>query len=107
VGLAELKGVYNGAAYSDLDNDGRVDVVINALNSPALILKNTSPQKNYIGIELKGEGLNTKGIGAKAYVFYEGNKRQYQQLMPTRGFQSSTDYRLHFGLDSCGRLTVY
>ena len=99
-GIAGLKGFYNGAAYSDLDNDGNVDIVINALNSPAVVLKNTSPKKNYVAVELKGEGLNTKGVGSKAYIFYHGNK-QYQQLMPTRGFQSSTDYRLHFGIDTC------
>jgi hypothetical protein len=100
-GLAGLKGFYNGAAYSDLDNDGDLDVVINALNSPAVILRNTSPKKSYLDIELKGEGLNTKGIGAKAFIFYKGNNKQFQQLMPTRGFQSSVDYRLHFGLDTC------
>ncbi len=100
-GIAGLKGFYNGAAYGDLDNDGNIDVVINALNSPAVILRNTSPRRNYVGVELKGEGLNTKGVGAKAYLFYSGVSMQYQQLMPTRGFQSSTDYRLHFGIDSC------
>jgi enediyne biosynthesis protein E4 len=100
-GTAGLKGYYNGAAYGDLDNDGNVDVVINALNSPAVVLRNTSPRKNYLGLELKGEGLNTKGIGAKSFIFYAGGSMQYQQLMPTRGFQSSADYRLHFGIDSC------
>lgn len=100
-GIAGLKGFYNGAAYGDLDNDGNVDVVINALNSPALILRNTLPRKNFLGIDLKGEGLNTKGIGAKAFIFYAGARMQFQQLMPTRGFQSSVDYRLHFGIDTC------
>jgi hypothetical protein len=99
-GLAGMKGYYNGAAYGDLDNDGNVDVVINALNAPAVILRNNAPRKNYLAVDLKGEGMNTKGIGAKAFVFCKGNS-QYQQLMPTRGFQSSTDYRLHFGIDTC------
>jgi hypothetical protein len=103
-GLAELKGFYNGAAYGDLNNDGNVDVVVNALNAPALILRNASPKKNYVAVDLKGDGLNTKGIGAKAYIYYAGGNMQYQQLMPTRGFQSSTDYRLHFGLDSCQKV---
>ncbi len=103
-GISDLKGYYNGAAYGDLDNDGNVDLVINSLNSQALILRNASPRKNYLGIELKGEGLNTKGIGAKAYVFYDKDKKQYQELMATRGFQSSSDYRLHFGIDSCRKI---
>ncbi|MGZ8515995.1 MAG: FG-GAP-like repeat-containing protein, partial [Chitinophagaceae bacterium] len=63
------------------------------------ILKNNGPQKNYTSISFKDDSLNTAGVGAKAYLFSKG-KMQYQQLMPTRGFQSSSDPRLHFGLDS-------
>jgi hypothetical protein len=103
-GIAALKGFYNGAAYGDLDNDGNVDLVINALNSPAVILRNNLPKKNYLKVELKGEGLNSRGIGAKAYIFCKGSPTQYQQLMPTRGFQSSSDYRLHFGIDTCRKV---
>ncbi|MEO6869982.1 MAG: VCBS repeat-containing protein [Ginsengibacter sp.] len=98
-GTGDMKGYYNGAAYADLDNDGNLDLVINCLNSPALILRNTAPKKNYISISCKGAGMNTVGIGSKVYIFQKG-KLQYEQLMPTRGFQSSSDNRLHFGLDS-------
>lgn len=98
-GTGNMKGYYNGAAYSDLNNDGHLDLVINALNAPAVVLKNDAPQKNYIAIAFKGNDLNTFGIGCKAYVFQRG-KMQYEQLMLTRGFQSSSDTRLHFGLDS-------
>lgn len=96
-GTAAMKGYFNGAAYADLDNDGNVDLVINAINSPAVILKNEALKKNQVSISFKGIGGNTGGIGAKAYVFTK-SKMQYQQLMPTRGFQSSCDTRLHFGL---------
>ena len=98
-GTGQMKGYYNGAAYADLNNDGKLDLVINALNAPAVILKNNAPQKNYLSISFKGNDLNTFGIGCKAYVFQKG-KMQYEQLMLTRGFQSSSDTRLHFGLDS-------
>ncbi len=98
-GTGSMKGYYNGAAYADLDNDGRLDLVINSLNAPAVVLKNNAPVKTYLSIVCKGEGMNTAGIGAKAYVF-SGNGMQYQQLMPTRGFESCSDTRLHFGLDS-------
>ena len=66
-----MKGYFNGAAYADLDNDGNLDMVINCINAPAVILKNNAPKKNYISISFKGDGLNTIGIGAKAYVFTE------------------------------------
>ena len=98
-GTGKMKGYYNGAAYADLDNDGNLDLVINSLNSPAVILKNNTPKKNYLSLSFKGDSLNMFGIGAKAYLFQK-NKMQYQQLMLTRGFESSSDIRLHFGLDS-------
>ncbi|MGC4036470.1 MAG: VCBS repeat-containing protein [Chitinophagaceae bacterium] len=103
-GTGEMKGYYNGASYADLDNDGNLDIVINCINAPAVILKNKAPRKNYLSVSFKGDGLNTMGVGAKTWLFEKdksGNQKlQYQQLMLTRGFQSSSDSRLHFGLDS-------
>jgi enediyne biosynthesis protein E4 len=98
-GTNDLKGYFNGAAYADLDNDGRLDIVINCLNSHAVILKNNTGKKNYISLKFNGADMNRSGIGVKAYVF-AGGKIQYEQLMLTRGFLSSSDPRLHFGLDS-------
>ncbi len=98
-GTSDLKGCFNGAAYADLNNDGNLDIVLNCLNAPAVILKNNAPKKNFLSIAFKGDAMNTSGIGAKAYLF-TGGKIQYQQLMLTRGFMSSTEARLHFGLDS-------
>ena len=98
-GTADMKGYYNGAAYADLDNDGNLDLVISCINARAVMLQNKAPKKNHISFSFRGQGSNTTGIGAKAYVF-ENGKLQYQQLMLTRGFQSSSDTRLHFGLDT-------
>ncbi|MFL5739507.1 MAG: VCBS repeat-containing protein [Flavisolibacter sp.] len=98
-GIQDMKGYFNGASYADLDNDGNLDLVINCIESPAVILKNNSPKKSFVSLSFKGTGANTKGIGCKAYVYSDG-KFQYQELMATRGFESSSDYRLHFGLDS-------
>jgi hypothetical protein len=98
-GTGKMKGYYNGAAYADLDNDGNLDLVINCINAPAIILKNNARKKNYLSISFRGDGFNKSGVGCKAYLFQEG-KMQYQQLMLTRGFESSCEPRLHFGLDS-------
>jgi hypothetical protein len=97
-GTENMKGYSNGAAYADLDNDGNLDLVVNCIDAPAMILKNNAPRKNYLSLSFRGQGLNTKGVGCKAYVF-QRQKLQYQELMLTRGFESSSDTRLHFGLD--------
>ncbi len=102
-GTGEMKGYYNGAAYADLNNDGNIDVVINCLNAPALILKNNAPKKKFLNVAFKGAGMNTTGIGAKAWIF-SNSKLQYQELMLTRGFMSSSESRLHFGLDSAKKI---
>jgi hypothetical protein len=103
-GTGKMKGYFNGAAYADLDNDGNLDLVINCINAPAVILKNNAPKKNYLSVSFKGDaGFNTFGVGSKAYIFQKG-KIQYQQLMLTRGFMSSSDTRLHFGLDSTAKI---
>ena len=98
-GTGKMKGYFNGASYADLDNDGDLDLIINCINAPAVVLKNNTKDKNSLTISLKADSMNRFGVGAKVYVFQKDNM-QYQQLMLTRGFQSSTDTRLHFGLDS-------
>lgn len=98
-GTQLLKGCTNGASYADLDNDGNLDLIVNSLNAPALILKNNAPRKNFISVSFKGDSLNTQGVGCKAWV-YTGAKMQYQQMMPVRGFMSSSSAILHFGIDT-------
>lgn len=90
----------NGAAYADLDNDGDLDLVINNENQPAFIYQNHSRYlnaNNYLTVELKGSGANTFAIGSKIKV-YKGSEIFYRELVPSRGFQSSVDYKNVIGL---------
>ncbi|MEJ7682953.1 MAG: ASPIC/UnbV domain-containing protein [Segetibacter sp.] len=92
--------VSNGSAYADLDNDGDLDLIINNLDDEATLYKNntsTNNNTNYIKVRLKGEGKNTYGIGAKIYV-KTAHIDQMQEEYVTRGFQSSVDPVMHFGL---------
>ncbi|MGV3586424.1 MAG: VCBS repeat-containing protein [Adhaeribacter sp.] len=90
----------SGAAYGDLDNDGDLDLVINNVNSPVSIFRNTTTQSlknNFLRVKLTGPGKNSYGVGAKVYV-HQPDKTIYQQQIPNRGFESSVDLTLVFGL---------
>jgi hypothetical protein len=99
-------GFSNGAAYVDLDNDGALDLVVNNLNAPAAIYRGRARAitgNHFLQVMLRGTGANTAGIGAKVMIAHQG-MRQLLEQMPTRGFQSSVDPRLHFGLGQSQRV---
>jgi hypothetical protein len=93
--------VSSGAAYADLNNDGALDLVVSNINQEAFIYKNNASERpdsnRYLKIQLLGSGKNPNGIGAKVKL-YCGGHLYYQEEMPVRGFQSSVDPVLCFGL---------
>lgn len=91
-------GFSNGAAAGDLDNDGDLDLVINRLDDEALVYENTSSTRNhYLKLKLNGPRLNRHGIGAKVTV-YHGGEQQYFENKTVRGYLSSNDPVVHFGM---------
>ncbi|MGH7475845.1 MAG: VCBS repeat-containing protein [Longimicrobiales bacterium] len=99
-------GFSNGAVYADLNNSGALDLVVNNINAPASIYRNRARELNghhYLRVRLRGSDRNTAGIGAKVVIRHDGALQMLEQ-MPTRGFQSSVDPRLHFGLGRSSRV---
>lgn len=90
----------NGASYADLDNDGDLDLIVNNVNQPAFIYENkpTDDQPNhYLQIKLVGTKENQQAIGTKIKLTTQ-NGTQYEQHFLSRGYESSVDPILHFGL---------
>ncbi len=95
----------NGTAYGDFDNDGDLDLIVNNVNQPCFVYQNKTNEKtnnHYLKVRLKGEGQNTFGIGSVVNVYYNDQTHKQEQIS-SRGFQSSINHVLNFGL---GNVTV-
>jgi enediyne biosynthesis protein E4 len=94
----------SGAAYADLDNDGDLDYVVNNINDSASVFKNNAAaqkiKNNYLRILLKGDTGNVLGLGSFVTIKYGQNKQQVSEQTPYRGYLSTMEQYVHFGLGS-------
>ena len=92
----------NGAVFSDLDLDGDIDYVVNNINDKAFIFENILSQQenppNYLQIQLEGDKLNPNALGAKVVLRLSDNSIQFQEQQISRGYMSSADPVMYFGL---------
>jgi len=104
-GMSE-PGFSYGAAYADLNNDGRLDVVVNNIDAPASIYENTQPTEgapHYLQVKLEGESPNRAGIGSTV-ILTAGGQQQSIYHSPYRGFMSTMETLAHFGLGQARRV---
>lgn len=103
------KTLSNGSAYADFDNDGDLDLIVNNINEPATLLKNTTTETsdensgNYLKIELQGQAGNPNGIGTKLLA-YARDTEILQEAYVTRGYQSSVAHDIIIGLGDVASL---
>jgi hypothetical protein len=92
-------GAHHGMAVGDLDNDGRMDLVVNVLKGQAKVFHNTTQNANHwILLKLTGSKSNRMGIGAKIRITTPDGQMQSNHVTTSTGFASSSDSRVHFGL---------
>jgi len=101
----QLAAPHRGVAFGDLDNDGRIDMVVTALGEPAKIFHNvTGGSNHWILLKLVGTKSNRMAIGAQVCITTEDGRSQWNEVTTSVGYASSSDSRVHFGLGASSRV---
>jgi hypothetical protein len=95
----QIPALHHGAAFADFDNDGRIDVVVTALNSYAKLFRNVSAASgHWIALRLTGTGSNRDGLGARVRLTLPNGAVQYNHATTAVGYASSSEPLVRFGL---------
>jgi hypothetical protein len=101
----QLEAAHRGAAFGDLDNDGRIDMVVSVLGGPVKLFRNISENDNHwILLNLVGTKSNRMAIGAQIHITTGDGNSQWNQVTTAVGYASSSDSRVHFGLGANRRI---
>ena len=101
----QLEAVHRGVAFGDIDNDGRVDMVVTVLGGPAKLFHNISEGRNHwILLNLVGTKSNRMAIGAQVHIVTADGRSQWNEVTTAVGYASSSDSRVHFGLGANSRV---
>ena len=101
----QLEAAHRGVAFGDLDNDGRVDLVVTVLGGPVKLFHNLSSRDgHWILLKLVGSRSNRMGLGAQLHVTTEDGQSQWNEATTAVGYASSSDSRVHFGLGANRRI---
>jgi hypothetical protein len=101
----QVPGAHRGAAFGDLNNDGKIDVVVVRQNAPPEIFLNRSPGPNHwLIVRLTGTKSNRDGLGARIRITPSAGPAQYNHATTSVGFSASSDRRVHFGLGAATRV---
>ncbi len=99
----DQEGFSNGAVYADLNNDGAMDLILNNINETATVYRNIDTSNHYLQIKLVGSARNTAAFGTQLYA-YADQQVFYAEQFPVKGYMSSMDPRVHFGLGDVEKL---
>ena len=95
----QLSEVGRGAAFGDIDNDGRIDIVVTNNNGPVqLLLNESTPRGHWLEVSLQGVKCNRDGTGARVAVLREGQRPLWRRAHTDGSYLSASDPRVHFGL---------
>jgi hypothetical protein len=101
----QLEAPHRGVAFGDIDNDGRIDMVVTVLGGQVKLFHNTSTTNNHwISLNLVGTRSNRMAIGAQVHIITEDGRSQWNEVTTAVGYASASDSRVHFGLGASHRI---
>jgi hypothetical protein len=95
------KGFHRGSAFSDLNNDGSLDIVVTGINErPRILMNSGTAGAHWLLLDLQGTRRSRDAIGARIKVTTASGRMLYNHVSVSTGLMSSSDRRVHFGLGS-------